>query len=119
MPPTGGASLVDRLLATGGHFAEGENAFLEAIVLGLIIVLPGALLLLAIWMRSLKVLASVELAQLVEFFGARLLQAGDFEERQLSNVVEELAIAAGIPPPIVRIADSEAVNAAALVNGER
>jgi len=116
---TGGASLVDRLLATGGHFVEGENAFLEAIVLGLIIVLPGALLMFAIWIRSLKVLASVEPAQLVELYGARLLQSGDFEERQLSNVVEELAIAAGIPPPIVRIADSEAVNAAALVPDER
>ena len=111
---TGGASLVDRLLATGGHFAEGENAFLEAIALGLIIVLPGALLILAIWVRSLRVLASVEPAQLVEIYGARLLHTGDFEEEQLSNVVEELAIASGIPPPILRVVDSEAVNAAAL-----
>jgi Zn-dependent protease with chaperone function len=116
---TGGASLMDRFIATGGHFAEGENAVLEAIVLGLIIVLPGALLLLGIWVRSLKVLASVEPAQLVEIHGARLTRANDFEEQQLSNVVEELAIASGIPPPIVRIVDSESVNAAALAPGAR
>jgi Zn-dependent protease with chaperone function len=111
---TGGASMLDRVIATGGHFAEGDGAVLEAMVLGLIIVLPGALLILAIWVRSLRVLASLEPAQLVEIYGARLLHTGDLEERQLSNVVEELAIAAGIPPPTVRIVDSEAVNAAAL-----
>jgi Zn-dependent protease with chaperone function len=115
---TGGASVVDRLMATGGHFAEGENAVLEAIMLGLIIVLPGALFLLAIWARSLRVLASVEPAQLVEIHGARLARAADFEEKQLSNVVEELAIASAIPPPTVRIVDSEAVNAAALASRE-
>jgi Zn-dependent protease with chaperone function len=112
---TGGVSILDRFLATGGHFAEGEDALVEAILLGLVIVLPGALLILAIWARSLKVLASIEPAQLVECHGARLARTGDFEERQVSNVVEELAIAAAIRPPAVRIVDSDSVNAAAVV----
>ena len=114
---TGGASLLDRLLATGGHFAEGDDAIVEAIVLGLIIVLPGALLIFAIWARSLKALASLDPAQLVESDGARLARTGDLEEQQLSNVVEELAIAAAIPAPTVRIVESDSVNAAALDPG--
>jgi Zn-dependent protease with chaperone function len=116
---TGGLSLLDRLLATGGHFAEGEDALVEAIALGLVIVLPGAFLISAIWVRSLKLLASIEPAQLVEGYGARIARTGDLEERQVSNVVEELAIAAAIPPPAVRIVESDSVNAAALATGAR
>jgi Zn-dependent protease with chaperone function len=111
----GTPSVLDLILATGGHYAEGDNAIFEAIVLGLIIVLPGALLLLAIWHRSLRLLGSIEPARLAELYGARLLRKGDFEERQVANIVEELAIAAGIPAPAVRIVESKAVNAAAVV----
>ena len=111
---TGSAGVLDVLLASGGHFLEGDGALLQGAALGLIVVLPGALLMLAIWLRSLRVLASIEPGRLVELYGARLVRTADFEERQVSNVVEELAIAAGIAPPTVHIVDSEAVNAAAV-----
>lgn len=114
---TGGPSVLDVLLASGGHFLEGEEALLQGAALGAIVVLPGALLMVAIWLRSLRVLASIEPGRLVELYGARLVRTADFEERQVSNVVEELAIAAGIAPPTVRIVDSEAVNAAAVAPG--
>jgi Zn-dependent protease with chaperone function len=45
--------------------------------------------------------------------GARDPNPRDLEERQLGNVVHEMAIAAGVQPPRVMIVDSEAVNAAA------
>ena len=111
---TGSAGVLDILLATGGHFLEGDNALLQGAALGSIVVLPGALLMVAIWLRSLRVLASIEPGRLVELYGARLVRTADFEERQVSNVVEELAIVAGIAPPTVHIVDSEAVNAAAV-----
>lgn len=111
---TGGGNLADLLLASGGRFGEGPDAVLQFIVMGLVIVLPGSLLMLWIWRRILAALASLETARLAELFGARLLQGGDLEERQVANIVEELAIAAGIPAPAVRIVDSAMVNAAAL-----
>jgi Zn-dependent protease with chaperone function len=40
--------------------------------------------------------------------------AGDAEEHQLVNVVQEMAIAAGIPAPEVRLLDAEVANAAAV-----
>jgi Zn-dependent protease with chaperone function len=112
---TGAPSLVDLILGTGGHFAEGPNALFEAMQLGLFIVLPGSVLMLWMWRRILKVLGSLDTARFAELFGARLLQAGDLEERQVANIVEELAIAAGIAPPAVRIVDSDSLNAVALV----
>ena len=111
---TGLPSLLDLFLGTGGHFAEGPNAVAQAIVMGLVIVLPGTLLMLWIWRRILLVLGSLETARFAELFGARLLQTSDFEEKQVSNIVEELAVAAGIPVPAVRIVDSDTVNAAAI-----
>ena len=46
--------------------------------------------------------------------GARPPAAGDLEERQLVNVVQEMAVAAGIPPPDVRLLDGGVANAAAV-----
>jgi heat shock protein HtpX len=46
--------------------------------------------------------------------GARPPAAADLEERQLVNVVQEMAIAAGIPPPEVRLLEGQAANAAAV-----
>ncbi|MEP7311513.1 MAG: hypothetical protein ABI859_02930 [Pseudomonadota bacterium] len=40
---TGVPSLVDWVLGTGGHFAEGPDAFIDAIMLGLVVVLPARL----------------------------------------------------------------------------
>lgn len=84
---TGSAGVLDALLATGGHFVAGDNALLQGAALGSIVVLPGALLIVAIWLRSLRVLASIQPGRLVELYGARLVRTADFEERQVSNVV--------------------------------
>jgi Zn-dependent protease with chaperone function len=45
--------------------------------------------------------------------GARPPRTGDLEERQLINIAEEMAVAAGMPPPAVMILDSPCVNVAA------
>jgi Zn-dependent protease with chaperone function len=46
--------------------------------------------------------------------GARAPAPDDLEERQLVNIVHELAIAAGIAPPEVRLLDAKVTNAAAV-----
>jgi Zn-dependent protease with chaperone function len=46
--------------------------------------------------------------------GARPPAAADLEEHQLVNVVQEMAIAAGIPQPEVRLLDARVANAAAV-----
>jgi Zn-dependent protease with chaperone function len=75
---------------------------------------PGILAMLLIWpvVRALFRKAGVGGALLA--LGAREPAAGDFEERQLVNVVEEMALAAGLPPPRVRLIDSPVANAAAI-----
>lgn len=49
--------------------------------------------------------------------GARAPRPGDLEEQQLGNVVHEMAIAAGITPPAVRLLDAPVANAAAVGRG--
>ncbi|HEY0522412.1 MAG TPA: M48 family metalloprotease [Stellaceae bacterium] len=49
--------------------------------------------------------------------GARPPRDGDAEERQLGNLVAEMAIAAGLPPPRLMLIDSDVPNAAALGSG--
>jgi Zn-dependent protease with chaperone function len=116
---TGATNLVDALLATGGHFGEG-GAVLELIVCGLVVVLPGSLLMLAIWRRCLRLLGSLAPERIVESFGARLARGDDLEERQVANIVMEMAVAAGIEAPAVRILETAGINAAAFApDGER
>ena len=66
-------------------------------------------------MRSVWLAAGVGEALLA--MGAREPAATDLEERQLVNIVQEMAIAAGIPAPQVRLIDATVANAAAVGAG--
>ncbi len=59
----------------------------------------GLLLPLVCWLRSARSGARPESGHTLLAIGARSPAAGDLEERQLVNVVQEMAIAAGIPAP--------------------
>jgi hypothetical protein len=49
----------------------------------------------------------------VSFYDAHRAETnGDLEERQLSNLIAEMAIAAGVPPPRVMVLDDDLINAA-------
>jgi Zn-dependent protease with chaperone function len=78
---------------------------------------PGATLLaLAWWMlRRLSVVHGMALMR--EQLGLRAPRAHDLEEAQLGNVVEEMALAAGMPAPALALIDSATCNVA--VFGER
>ena len=50
---------------------------------------------------------------------ARAPNGGDLEEHQLTNIVAEMAIAAGVPTPALFLIDSPDINAAAVGTGHR
>ena len=84
-----------------------------ALVIG-VLVLPGALALFTLWIGIRRVLGHVAVGHVLEAAGTRPPNERDLEERQLRNVVEEMAVAAGVKPPKVLIVDTDAVNAAAM-----
>ena len=96
-----------------GSVAGQAELFRIALVIGFL-VLPGALALFAIWIAIRRILGHVAVGHVLEAAGTRPPNERDLEERQLSNVVEEMAIAAGVKPPKLLIIDTDAVNAAAM-----
>ena len=77
-------------------------------------VVPGAVLMLLAWPFMLALSRRASAGTLLTHFASRELDPTVPRERQLSNVVEEMAIAAGVNPPKVRIIESETVNAVAV-----
>jgi Zn-dependent protease with chaperone function len=76
--------------------------------------LPALLagMLVWLWLRGLFGRSSSQ--DLILRLKARPANLDDFEERQLGNIVEEVAIGAGAPPPLLFLIDTPMVNAAAL-----
>lgn len=66
------------------------------------------------WLAVRSVWLAAGVGQALLAMGARPPASGDLEERQLVNVVHEMAVAAGIPPPDVRLLDGAVANAAAV-----
>jgi Zn-dependent protease with chaperone function len=82
--------------------------------LAMIYVVPGALLMLVTWpfVRVLSRRAGV--GSLLRRLDTRLPDATRLAEQQLVNVVAEMAVAAGVNPPSVRVIASPTVNAVAV-----
>ena len=80
--------------------------------------LAAALLFpVACWLAVRSVWLAAGVGQVLLAMGAREPRPGDLEEHQLVNVVEEMAIAAGIPAPSVRLLDANIANAASVGTG--
>lgn len=77
----------------------------------------GLLLPLVCWLTVRSVWLAAGVGHTLLAIGARPPVGGDLEEHQLVNVVQEMAIAAGIPPPEVRLLDARVANAAAVGTG--
>jgi Zn-dependent protease with chaperone function len=69
------------------------------------------------WLAVRSVWLEAGVGHILLTMGAREPKPGDLEETQLVNVVEEMAIAAGIPKPQVRLLDANVANAAAVGTG--
>ena len=77
----------------------------------------GLLLPLVCWLAVRSVWLEAGVGHTLLTIGARPPAPGDLEEHQLVNVVQEMAIAAGIPTPEVRLLDARVANAAAVGTG--
>ncbi len=77
-----------------------------------VLVVPGAIATFATWLAIRGLLGRVGVGWSLDRIGARPLKSRDPEERQLGNLVEEIAIAAGVAPPKVLLIDTSETNAA-------
>lgn len=76
--------------------------------------LPSLLAAMLVWLWLRRLFGRSGSQDLVARLRARPAKLEDFEERQLANIVEEVAIGAGAPPPSLFLIDTPTVNAAAL-----
>ena len=80
----------------------------------LIYVLPGAAIMLVTWPFMLALSRRSGAGTMLELLSSRDVDRATPAERQLANVVEEMAIAAAVRVPRVRIIESPTVNAVAV-----
>jgi Zn-dependent protease with chaperone function len=119
LPP----QVIDRLASAGAllqhalDWLTGESlgqppSFTSWVLLASMLILPGILLMMALWLGVRALFRRAGVGGLLLAIGARDPLPGDLEERQLQNVIEEMAVAAGLKPPRVVLLESDAVNAA-------
>jgi Zn-dependent protease with chaperone function len=77
-----------------------------------VLVVPGAIATFATWIFIRGLLGRVGVGWSLDRIGARPLKTRDQEEHQLGNLVEEIAVAAGVTPPKVLLVDTPEPNAA-------
>ncbi len=104
-----GARIADFVFQQRGTLAPQE------IVLGLLLVLgPGMALAFALWTGMLLLFRHGGVGGTLASMNAREPNQADLKELQLADVVQEMAIAAGLPAPKLMLIDTPAANAAAV-----
>ena len=83
-----------------------------------IMILPGAIAMVFLWMLVRAIFARAGVGGILWTLGARPARLNDFKERQLVNIVAEMALAAGIQQPRVAVLDAGDPNAAFIGNSE-
>ncbi len=108
--PTVGREIID---AVDRRSLAGIDWSATAGLVGALVV-PGILVMLLLWAWVRLALAQAGTSGVVLRVGARVPDETSLEERQLVNLIEEMAIASGLKPPRVMLLDVDAVNAAAV-----
>jgi Zn-dependent protease with chaperone function len=80
----------------------------------LALIVPGMVVMALAWVGTRALFLRAGPEGILRALGAREPRSGDLEEQQLTNVVAEMAIAAGVKPPRVMLLDGAAANAAAI-----
>ena len=99
---------------------QGETPLPDALVavfLAAALVIPGSLVMLLAWLGARALFLRAGSEMILRSLGAREPRPEDLEERQIRNLVEEMAIAAGVRPPGIAILDGAAANAGAVGAG--
>lgn len=86
--------------------------------LALVAALPGFAVLGLLFLRLRRLAGATRHEAVRDAVGARAPRRDDLEEIQFANLVEEMAIAARVPPPRVALIDHDACNVGILGDGE-
>jgi Zn-dependent protease with chaperone function len=83
-------------------------------------VFPGLLAMVLLWLLVRLTFRRTGVGGVLRRMKARPPRSGDLAEQRLVNLVEEVAVAAGVPPPRVMLIDAKAANvgAAGLTMGD-
>ena len=76
--------------------------------------LPGAVLSILLWLGMNGLFKHAGVGGALLALKAREPNPGDLKELQLNDVIQEMAIAAGLPAPRVMLIDAPGANAAAI-----
>lgn len=98
-------------LAGDAEFQISSAQLFSGVVLWLA---PGIVTIVVIWLGVYSLFRHAGVGSVLLCLGARPPQVTDIEEKQLCNLAEEMALAAGVPAPRVMLLDANEVNAAAI-----
>lgn len=93
---------------------RGRSAEVPWRSLALLLLAPGALVMLAAWPFVRRLQRSAGAGTILRRLPSREIEPSAIREQQLANVVHEMAVAAGVPVPRVRIVESNAANIVAI-----
>jgi Zn-dependent protease with chaperone function len=105
----------DLLYGLGHSSSTTQSAPLspaQIAAIGVALVIPGAIAMFVAWLGARSLFGRRGAGTSIVALGARAPSPQVLEERQLTNVVAEMAVAAGVPPPAVMVLDSDVANAA-------
>jgi len=92
----------------------GQPTAVSGRTLAMIYVVPGSVLVIFAWPFVRLLSRRAGAGALLHRLHARQPDTSRVAEQQIVNVVAEMAVAAGVSPPAVRVIDSDAVNAVAV-----
>ena len=94
---------------------NGPQSSLASLLLAVgLVLLPGMGTVAALWFSINSFFRHAGVGGVLLSLDAREPRVADLEEQQLTNLVTEMALAAGVPPPRVMLLDSPVANAAAI-----
>jgi len=98
---------------SGKHAGTMPGLVPALVLIAVLLVLPGGLVFLGVWHMVRSVFRHAGVGGVLLALGARAPDGRDLEEQRLVHVVEEMAIAAGLPAPRVMVIDRDAAANAA------
>lgn len=102
-------------LAALGWMLQGKSVDPQALALGAtVLLLPGAILSIGLWLGVNALFRRAGVGGALLALKAREPNPSDLKELKLADVVQEMAIAAGLPAPRIMLIDAPAANAAAI-----
>ena len=98
-----------------GWLTQGKATNPQALAFGAaVLLLPGAILSVGLWLGVNALFQRAGVGGALLALKAREPNPSELKELQLADVVQEMAIAAGLPAPKIMLIDAPAANAAAI-----